>query len=176
MANSPHEMMVPLRTESDLPLALIGGKAVSLVRLARAGFPVPDGWLVTSEFFESWTDALIDSPEWQEVCALAGAAPARDGGVRLRAACEAVKVRARALVLDGRQQRVVEEIAAALGDAVCAVRSSSPEEDLAEASFADSTRRCWVSPPMRSRTRSGTVSPPVSTGAWRATNSNGICL
>ena len=29
MANSPHEMMVPLRTESDLPLALIGGKAVS---------------------------------------------------------------------------------------------------------------------------------------------------
>ena len=136
MANSPHEMMVPLRTESDLPLALIGGKAVSLVRLARAGFPVPDGWLVTSEFFESWTDALIDSPEWQEVCALAGAAPASAGGVRLRAACEAVKVRARALVLDGRQQRVVEEIAAALGDAVCAVRSSSPEEDLAEASFA----------------------------------------
>ena len=136
MANSPHEMMVPLRTESDLPLALIGGKAVSLVRLARAGFPVPDGWLVTSEFFESWTDALIDSPEWQEVCALAGAAPASDGGVRLRAACEAVKVRARMLVLDGRQQRVVEEIAAALGDAVCAVRSSSPEEDLAEASFA----------------------------------------
>ena len=136
MGNGPHEMMVPLRTESDLPLALIGGKAWSLVRLARAGFPVPDGWLVTSEFFESWTDALSDSPEWQEVCVLAGAAPASDSGVRLRAGCEAVKVRARALVLDGRQQRVVEEIAAALGDTVCAVRSSSPEEDLTEASFA----------------------------------------
>ena len=136
MANGPHEMMVPLRTESDLPPALIGGKATSLVRLARAGFPVPDGWLVTSEFFGSWTDALGDSPEWQEVCSLAGAAPASDGGARLRAACEAVKTRARALVLDDRQQRVVEGIVAALGDRVCAVRSSSPEEDLAAASFA----------------------------------------
>ena len=136
MANGPHEMMVPLRTESDLPLALIGGKAASLVRLARAGFPVPDGWLVTSEFFASWSDALSDSPEWQEVCSLAGAAPTRDGSARLRAACEAVKTRASTLVLDGRQQRVVEGIAAALGDRVCAVRSSSPEEDLAETSFA----------------------------------------
>ena len=30
MTDGPHEMMVPLRTESDLPLARIGGKAASL--------------------------------------------------------------------------------------------------------------------------------------------------
>jgi len=136
MTDGPHEMMVPLRTESDLPLARIGGKAASLVRLARAGFPVPDGWLVTSEFFASWIDALSESSEWQEVCALASAVPASDGGAGLRAACDAAKTRAQRLVLDGRQRRVLEEIAAALGDGVCAVRSSSPEEDLAEASFA----------------------------------------
>ncbi len=160
MAHGPHEMMVPLRTDSDLPLALIGGKAASLVRLARAGFPVPDGWLVTSEFFGPWTDVLSESAEWREVCSLAGVAPASDGRARLSAACEAVKTRARALVLDGHQRRVVEEIAAALGDGVCAVRSSSPEEDLAEASFAglyetvlgvtgcaleDAIRHCFVS-------------------------------
>ena len=136
MTNGPHEMMVRLRTASDLPLAQVGGKAASLVRLARAGFPVPDGWLVTSEFFRSWTDVLGDSPEWQEVRSLANAASATDGRTQLTAACHAVKARARGLVLDGDQQRVVAEIAAALGDGVCAVRSSSPEEDLADASFA----------------------------------------
>lgn len=160
MANDPHQMMVPLGTESDLPLALIGGKAASLVRLARAGFPVPDGWLVTSEFFRSWTEVLSESPEWRAVASLASAASTKAGAVRLRAACDAVKARAGVLPLDARQQRVVDGVRVALDDGVCAVRSSSPEEDLADASFAglyetvlgvtatgleDAIRRCFAS-------------------------------
>ena len=160
MTDGTHEMLVPLRTESDPSVALVGGKAASLVRLARAGFPVPDGWLVTTAFFGAWTDAVGGSPEWQEVRALAAAAPVRAGAARLTAACEAVKTRARALPLDRRQQRVVEELQAALGDRRCAVRSSSPEEDLAAVSFAglyetvlgvtgngleDAIRACFVS-------------------------------
>ena len=159
MTSGPGEMMVPLRTDTELPLARVGGKAASLVRLARAGFPVPDGWVVTTAFFEAWTTALGGSPEWQEVCTVAGAA-ARGDSAELRATCDAVKTRAGGLLFDGRQRRIIEEIAAALGDGLCAVRSSSPEEDLADASFAglyetvlgangdtleDAIRRCFVS-------------------------------
>ncbi len=152
--------MVPLRTDADLPLDRIGGKAASLVRLARAGFPVPDGWLLTSAFFKSWTARLGQSDEWREVCRLAADSMRREGPAGLTAACDAVKERARALVLDARQQGVLESLDAAVGDDVFAVRSSSPEEDLAEASFAglydtvlgvtgdrleDAIRRCFVS-------------------------------
>ena len=152
--------MVPLRTDADLPLDRIGGKAASLVRLARAGFPVPDGWFLTSEFFESWTARLGQSDEWREVCRLAADSMRREGRAGLTAACDAVKARARELVLDARQQRVLESLDAAVGEDVFAVRSSSPEEDLAEASFAglydtvlgvtgdrleDAIRRCFVS-------------------------------
>ena len=152
--------MVPLRTDADLPRDQIGGKAASLVRLARAGFPVPDGWLLTTEFFESWTARLGQSDEWREVCRLAADSMRSEGRAGLTAACDAVKARARELVLDARQQRVLESLDAAVGDDVFAVRSSSPEEDLAEASFAglydtvlgvtgdeveDAIRRCFVS-------------------------------
>ena len=160
MTTATTDLMVPLRTDADLPLDRIGGKAASLVRLAKAGFPVPDGWLLTSDFFAPWTARLGQSEEWREVCRLAAVSTQRDGRTRLTAACDAVKRHARDLVLDAEQHGVIETLTDALDDAVYAVRSSSPEEDLAEASFAglyetvlgvtgdrleDAIRRCFVS-------------------------------
>ena len=104
MTTEPPELMVPLRT-ADLPLDQIGGKAASLVRLASAGFPVPDGWLLTTEFFESWTARLGQSDEWREVCRLTADSMRSEGRAGLTAACDAVKARAREMVLDARQQR-----------------------------------------------------------------------
>ncbi len=59
-------MMLPLGT-ADLPRDQIGGKAASLVRLTRAGFPVPDGWLLPGDVLvahttePSWTPLFINA-------------------------------------------------------------------------------------------------------------------
>lgn len=119
--------------------ALVGGKAASLGRLIRAGFPVPPGSCVTTTAYWAVADRavrpLLD----------AGAAPAD-----LRAAVRSAPVPA--------------ELAAAiraLADGPVAVRSSATAEDLPDASFAgqqdtyldvegpeavlDAVRRCWAS-------------------------------
>ncbi|MCE3550076.1 phosphoenolpyruvate synthase [Pseudonocardia sp. RS11V-5] len=119
--------------------ALVGGKAASLGRLIRAGFPVPPGSCVTTVAYRAVADPVV-GPLLDE-----GAAPAA-----LRAAVRAAPVPA--------------ELAAAiraLADGLVAVRSSATAEDLPDASFAgqqdtfldvegpeavlDAVRRCWAS-------------------------------
>ncbi len=142
--------------------ALVGGKAHSLIRLAAAGFPVPPGVVLSTTFFDPWFESLVASDTWRTLLRLDpdGWAPK----------CDALKRQGLDLPLSGDQQNVLEELCEALGaltppnsetaGARFAVRSSSPEEDLASASFAggyetclgvpfdgleDAIRRCFVS-------------------------------
>ncbi len=118
-------------------LARAGGKGRALMELAAAGLPVPPGLIVTSEFFAPWFAALRASPGWS---ALVGAAPER-----WDEPCAALKRRAASLELDPAQRAAVDalrERAAALGITLAAVRSSSPDEDLAGASFAGGYETC----------------------------------
>jgi phosphohistidine swiveling domain-containing protein len=121
-------------------VAVAGGKAVNLGRLLRAGFPVPDGFVVTTHAYRL---AQAHSP----VAAFSAKASA--------------EVPANALV--EAPAEVAEDIRRAyreMGGGQVAVRSSATAEDMAAASMAgqyetyldiegeaallDSVRRCWA--------------------------------
>ena len=113
-------------------VAEVGGKAYSLIRMLEAGLPVPPGAVLTTEFFAPWFDEIRASPTWT---ALSEATP--DKWAIL---CHELKGLCPTLPLTTTQRQALAELRKnlrALGDdALFAVRSSSPEEDLASASFA----------------------------------------
>src|SRR5258705_1513183 len=124
-------------TAADLPEA--GGKGANLGELRRAGFPVPDGFVITTAAY-----ALA-----AEAAGVAGESP---GTARVRLAASAVPAGIAAAVRDAYR---------ALGASAVAVRSSATAEDLPDASFAgqqdtvlgvrdedavlDAVRTCWPS-------------------------------
>src|SRR6058998_293469 len=124
-------------TAADLPEA--GGKGANLGELRRAGFPVPDGFVITTAAY-----ALA-----AEAAGVTGETPAT---ARVRLAASPVP----AGIADA-----VREAHRALGAPAVAVRSSATAEDLPDASFAgqqdtvlgvlgedavlDAVRKCWAS-------------------------------
>jgi len=127
----------------DLPLA--GGKGANLGELVRGGFPVPRGFVLTTEAYR----AAVDPPDLNGL-ALADVA-----------ALEAAAARIRALIEEAPVPDAVADAYAQLGSPAVAVRSSATAEDLPEASFAGqqdtyldingvrklgaAVARCWAS-------------------------------
>ncbi|MDF5752752.1 PEP/pyruvate-binding domain-containing protein [Spongiactinospora sp. TRM90649] len=120
------------------PLGLVGGKAASLGVLLRAGFPVPDGFCVTTEAYRLVAESAgVQGPPGARERLLAAEIPTE--------VARAVRER-----LDERP-----------GGGPVAVRSSATAEDLPHASFAGqqdtflqvegteailaAIRRCWAS-------------------------------
>jgi pyruvate,water dikinase len=137
--------------------ARAGGKAAALGELARAGLPVPRGFVITAGAFLLHMDEA--DPGGAARGALGSLAPDDLDGIADAAAGLRVRVAAQALPTD-----VATEVAsayAALGADAVAVRSSATLEDSAEASFAglqdtylavrgtdallDRVRACWAS-------------------------------
>jgi phosphohistidine swiveling domain-containing protein len=134
----------PTKTEWILPLnaemkgdvaqeiALVGGKGANLVRLAQAGFPVPEGFLVTTHAYRSFVGA--NDLEGAILAAL----PTKN--MDDLAALEAASKQIRALFAAGEMppalaQALVQAYKRMQVEAV-AVRSSATAEDLPEMSFA----------------------------------------
>ena len=132
--------MVPIRQLAELSArdgAIAGGKGANLGELVRAGFPVPDGFVVTTEAY-ALAAATVDPRD---------PSAARERWLATRVP-EAVA-------------DAVREAYRSLGSPHVAVRSSATAEDLPEASFAgqqdtildvagedavvDAVRRCWAS-------------------------------
>lgn len=110
-------------------LAEAGGKGLSLINGSAAGLPVPPGLVLTVEFFRPWLEQLRQSDAWTHF--------SKASESELQAACNALKSETVRLSFDQEQQRVVSEsLKKYPDDALFAVRSSSPEEDLDGASFA----------------------------------------
>jgi pyruvate,water dikinase len=164
---SPERLLVHLGEERERPVvslaacgagdvARVGGKAASLGTLTQAGFPVPDGFAVTTAAYDAALDGVQERIA-AELAALDGedAAAIEACGARLRALVETTPM----------PPAVADAIRAsyrALGEDVpVAVRSSATAEDGAEASFAgqqdtylwvvgedavvEHVRRCWAS-------------------------------
>ncbi len=106
----------------------VGGKAAALADASRAGFPVPDGQVLTTTFFEPWFEELRKTEAWR---AMETAVPS-DWDAHF----EAVRSEALALAVTSEQRAALDAVVAGLDAASFAVRSSSPEEDLGSASFA----------------------------------------
>ena len=128
-------MLIALSSEITPDISRVGGKAASLIRLTAEGHNVPRGAVLTAEFFQPWFDALQESSYWQEV--VSSIASSEDLAV-LHAKCEHVKSEAVQLDLNPLQAAKIGELKAMFPDdnSSCAIRSSSPEEDLVGASFA----------------------------------------
>jgi len=140
--------VVPLRAAAELGPELVGGKALGLGRLLRAGLPVPDGVVVTTE---AWSEA---------VQALGLEAPGGDRQAALGSA-RAVAARLTAAPLPARLTAELAAALGALGAGPLAVRSSAQDEDQRDASAAgvfttlldvrgraaleDAVRACWAS-------------------------------
>ena len=154
-------MLVGLASTSTPELAVVGGKGRALIELTRAGFTVPPGTILTTAFFAPWITAVQAGGAWQAL-ASGYAASLRDpaGRDRLGEAAVDLKAEASALELNGDQREALATVRDELADSALAVRSSSPEEDLAGASFAglyetvldvgasdleDAVRRCFQS-------------------------------
>jgi phosphohistidine swiveling domain-containing protein len=120
-------------TSTQLPgMDQVGGKALALIRMTRAGMPVPPGFVLSVNFFEAWINSLQVTPEWQAV-------QNNDVGM-LGHAAKALQSLCSALQFNNHQQeelgRTLESFQASYPVKLFAVRSSSPEEDLESASFA----------------------------------------
>src|SRR5215207_8417303 len=149
---------LPLASQ-EAPLGLVGGKGASLMRLATSGFPVPPGFLITTEAYryfvaENNVQAVIDE-------ALRGI-DSSDPASLERAATAISEVFARGIVPQAIAAAVTQAYAA-LGEPepAVAVRSSATAEDLPGLSFAgqqetfldvrgdtsllDAIRRAWAS-------------------------------
>jgi pyruvate,water dikinase len=111
----------------------VGGKAQSLMRLFQAGYPVPEGFILATSFFEPWLTRLQRTPAWEEFL---GANLANLSSIcqRLQQIIEDCR-----LSLD-QQTILTEQLSHWQTDMSLAVRSSSPEEDLQKASFAGAYR------------------------------------
>jgi hypothetical protein len=58
-------LLVPLSTPDTAVLDRVGGKAASLIRLQQAGFDVPEGVVLTTQFFSPWITQIQASHEWR---------------------------------------------------------------------------------------------------------------
>jgi pyruvate,water dikinase len=121
-------------TRSDAPH--VGAKAANLGELARAGFAVPEGFILTTAAFACFLEANALNPEHDPNVVAAAPVPTDVANAVLT-------------------------VAARFGDAALAVRSSGVAEDLPDASFAGqhetvldvrgpeallgAVRRCWAS-------------------------------
>ncbi|MET3176590.1 UNVERIFIED_ORG: phosphohistidine swiveling domain-containing protein [Arthrobacter sp. UYCu721] len=104
-------------------LAAAGGKGANLGELVRAGFPVPDGFIVTTA---AYTALLNDTGLGATLAGLVDAGA--DGGT-IRAAFSSVP-------MPGALGRMIAEAYRHLGGGPVAVRSSATAEDLPGAAFA----------------------------------------
>ncbi len=149
--------IIPLASLDRRLLPLVGGKAANLGELIRAGFPVPDGFCITTAAYErvaARVEVKRDVAELDQIPAEAADQWAACAG-RIRERVQAVPI----------PTDLSSAIAAAylqLGaDVPTAVRSSATAEDLPEAAFAGqqdtflniigveallgAVRRCWAS-------------------------------
>lgn len=122
----------PFHSTQPVSLEQVGGKGKALMEMTRAGMPVPPGFVLTVSFFKPWLDTLKRSPHWTNL----GTASASE----LRQTARAIQGLCRSLAFTADQSYEME---LALGSfqkdnrgLLYAVRSSSPDEDLEDASFA----------------------------------------
>ncbi len=142
-------LVAPLRAFSRHDLALAGGKGANLGELVRNGFPVPDGFVVTTDAYAAVVaDGRLDARITERL------ASGDADGSAMRADFEAV-------TLPAGLRAAIAGAYVGLGGGPVAVRSSATAEDLPGAAFAgqqdtylnvvgeeavlDAVRRCWGS-------------------------------
>lgn len=126
------KLFYPFSTKEIPDLEHVGGKGMSLIFMSQRGLPVPPGFVLTVEFFEPWLTYIQSLPEWEKTL--------NQFPDNLKENSYVLKSWCHGLQLNDQQQEVLsiamETLKGEDEDSLFAVRSSSPEEDLEQASFA----------------------------------------
>ncbi|MBV7334511.1 hypothetical protein KFU94_40985 [Chloroflexi bacterium TSY] len=141
--------------KTNIPLA--GGKGANLGEMTTAGFPVPPGFVLTTEAYDAFVQA---NGLPQQIIDLAHTVSA-DDPQSSEAASEKIKQLFLGTDMPGDIVEAVMTANDALGERAVAVRSSATAEDLPDASFAgqqetflnvqvkdallDAVKECWAS-------------------------------
>ncbi len=150
-------LVVPLRALDRGAVEVCGGKAANLGEMIAAGFPVPDGFCVTTDAYRRATQG----PALEGILEEIAKTPATDAD-RLDKLAASARQHITEVPIPEAVADACAEAYRALGDgALVAVRSSATAEDLPDASFAgqqdtylqitgeaaviDAVRRCWAS-------------------------------
>lgn len=154
-------LVVPFSAMTDDHLALVGGKAHSLGTMRAAGFPVPDGFALTTEALRRFIEGGPLVAELEKIYAEVGS-----GKLSLQESWAFLGETRKRIVDLALPDEIRRPLLAAYrevlgGDAAVAVRSSGTKEDLEGASFAgqyetflnvrgeaalvDAVKRCWAS-------------------------------
>jgi phosphohistidine swiveling domain-containing protein len=136
-------LVLPLSAVGRDDVSLAGGKGANLGELVQAGFPVPPGFVVTTDAYVHVTESF-DVRGWDDA-----------GDV------ESFRHAVASAILPSALRSEIESAYDALGGGQVAVRSSATAEDLPGAAFAgqqdtylgvagadgvvDAVRRCWAS-------------------------------
>jgi len=126
------KQVYPFTTEETPDLEQVGGKGMSLIFMKQRNLPVPPGFVLTVDFFKPWLTHIQNHPAWEKTLS--------QYPENLKENTDALKAACLALQLNEQQ---AETLAIALevlkeedNTPLFAVRSSSPEEDLEQASSA----------------------------------------
>lgn len=119
--------MIVKFTLKEIPeLSLVGGKAKALIETYKADFPVPNGFVLTVEFFNEWNANLKKNDLWTDFL-----------NEPTEANCIKLKELAKSFTFNEDQKSELSSVLKDYEDTdIFAVRSSSPNEDLEGASFA----------------------------------------
>ncbi len=113
-------------------MAIVGGKGANLGEMTRAGFPVPNGFVVTAEAYFHFLKETGIGPAIAK--AVRGFDP--EDSKRLNALSKVIKRHILSAKMPAEIALEVEKNYKKLGDVDVAVRSSATAEDLPDASFA----------------------------------------
>ena len=130
-------LILPFSAIDASKLALVGGKAANLGELTRGGFPVPEGFCVTTNAYALITDGIGLEPILDELAVTRG-----DDTTRLQGFAAVVRASLLATTIPNNIVEAITRAYQLLGkgnkeeSVAVAVRSSATAEDLPFASFA----------------------------------------
>lgn len=118
-------MIYQFNEKEILPVSVVGGKGKALIETTGAGLPVPNGFVLSVEFFEPWISILKKTSEWTNMLE----------DVTLEN-CNKLQNLIDDIEPNEQQLNAFNIAMKNIKGEVFAVRSSSPEEDLEDTSFA----------------------------------------
>ncbi len=124
------ELFYNIVGEETPSINVVGGKGLSLMDTARNGHNVPPGVIISSMFFEKWLENIKNTSDWDLL--VNNEKPIEEISESLKKACDTLEY-------SETQLEAINSVKAFLAKEeinVFAVRSSSPDEDLENASFA----------------------------------------
>lgn len=142
---------------TDATLQLAGGKGLNLVRLSRAGFAVPPGFIITTDAYRRF----VEVNRWLPAIQAAVVGLSAEDAAALERASAQIRAAFSAGKLPADIEAAIRDAYGPLAETPVAVRSSATAEDLPDLSFAgqqdtylnvvgiesllDAVIRCWSS-------------------------------